>query len=112
MTRRVAARARDGGNDVAARRGLSGRAVLRHHVDVRFGGDLRLGCRLTKDIRKGALTTVAYGDCATSTDKGVAAVSIEGFGHGWTRQGFGYEATVEIRDFLARQVSPHDAGRR
>ena len=70
------------------------------------------GCRQSKDIRKGALTTVVYGDCATSTDKGVAAVSIEGFGHGWTREGFGYDTTVEIWDFLARQTSPHDAGRR
>ncbi|MBC7373531.1 MAG: hypothetical protein H7323_06030, partial [Frankiales bacterium] len=62
------------------------------------------GCRRTKDTRTGALTVVSYGDCATSAGKGVASVSIEGFGHGWTRDGFGYDTTVEIWDFLDRQV--------
>ena len=70
------------------------------------------GCQRANGTQIGALTRLAYGGCATSAGKGVESVSIEGFGHGWTREGFGYDTTVEIWDFLDRQVSPHDAGRR
>lgn len=69
------------------------------------------GCRRVKDTLMGAGTQVAYGGCATSAGKGVASVSLEGFGHGWTREGFGYDTTVEIWDFLHRQQSPLNAGR-